>query len=166
MKAIILSDTHNILTNAKTALNKFYEEIDAIFHLGDYYDDAETLASLYPDCRLFAVSGNCDFHSMEPSTKTVEFSKTKIFMSHGHPYGVKYDINRIYYAAREVGAQLCLFGHTHQLFYNKNNDLTILNPGSISFPRGGFPSFAVIDFDNKLQCEIYYIKAGEIVPVQ
>ena len=37
----------------------------------------------------------------------------KIFFTHGHKWGVKYSTDRLFYKAKEIGAQIALFGHTH-----------------------------------------------------
>ena len=59
---------------------------------------------------------------------------------------------RFSYAAAEKGAQLALFGHTHQAFCEKVGDVTLLNPGAC----GGYrPTYAVVTVkDGALQCEI------------
>lgn len=63
----------------------------------------------------------------------------KILFSHGHTFGVKYSLDRIYYKAKEIGAKIVLFGHTHCRYYSYEDGVHILNPGSASCPRDGKP---------------------------
>ena len=37
--------------------------------------------------------------------------------------------------ARSRGVQIVMFGHTHRPYLEQEEDLTVLNPGSLSFPR-------------------------------
>ena len=45
-------------------------------------------------------------------------------------------------AAREQGAQVLLYGHTHQALTDYDDGLHILNPGSLS---GWRPSYGTLD---------------------
>lgn len=164
MKAIIFSDSHSSIHNMQIALNKFYEQIDVIIHLGDYVDDAEEISRQFPDCRLFNVSGNCDYNAMLPSTLVVSINGINVLLSHGHHYNVKSGINNIYYTALEQNARLCLFGHTHQIFCEKTDEMLILNPGSISKPRNAlYPSFVIVNIGEDLEYKFFYVKANEII---
>mgnify|MGYP003319315646 CR=1 FL=1 len=59
------------------------------------------------------VSGNCDMMSMEPPWRKIEVAGLRIFMTHGHLYDVKYGLERIAARAYADGADIVLFGHTH-----------------------------------------------------
>ena len=49
-------------------------------------------------------------------------------------------------AARQINAQIALYGHTHRRYYKYENGLHILNPGSASQPKDDLPpSYAFID---------------------
>ena len=64
--------------------------------------------------------------------------------------------------AKEVGADLVLFGHTHKLFYDKHNGLAMMNPGSIGAPLWGcMPSYGIITFDKEhdvMKLDVDYIE--------
>ncbi|MCI7805035.1 MAG: metallophosphoesterase family protein, partial [Oscillospiraceae bacterium] len=48
--------------------------------------------------------------------------------------------------ARSMGADIALYGHTHERFCAYEDGLYIMNPGSTSCPRDGRkPSFGIID---------------------
>ena len=58
--------------------------------------------------------------------------------------GVKYSTDRLFYKAKEIGAQIALFGHTHCRYYAYEEGIHILNPGSAGQPRDGKPaSYAI-----------------------
>lgn len=80
------------------------------------------------------VSGNNDFFTSVPAEKIVAVGHHRIFMSHGHRYGVSFDTLRIKEAAREHGCDMAFFGHTHRPVIDMNDDVVAVNPGSISYP--------------------------------
>lgn len=49
----------------------------------------------------------------------------------------------LYYRAKELGADIALFGHTHQQMIEEYNEVILMNPGSISLPniRGRYVGF-------------------------
>ena len=52
--------------------------------------------------------------------------------------------------ARELEAQVVLFGHTHEAFYEYRDGIHFLNPGSLGSPRGPlYPTYGVIDIQGK-----------------
>ena len=51
-------------------------------------------------------------------------------MLHGHTRGVKSDVMRAVWAARECGAQVLLFGHTHVPLVDYDGTLWVMNPGA------------------------------------
>ena len=58
MKILVLSDSHSALSYMYRCVRALRP--DAVVHLGDYYDDGETLLEEFPDLRLYQVPGNCD----------------------------------------------------------------------------------------------------------
>lgn len=54
---------------------------------------------------------------------------------HGHKYGVKRSLETLKAAARKKGADILLYGHTHERFCSYEDGLYIMNPGSTSCPR-------------------------------
>jgi putative phosphoesterase len=70
-----------------------------------------------------------------------------VFMAHGHTHGIDGGIEMLANAGAIMDADMLFFGHTHRPFMRKSDATLILNPGSISRPRGGFPpSFAIVSF--------------------
>ena len=76
----------------------------------------------------------------------------RFFCTHGHLYSVNYGIDTLVYAAEEKNCDIVLFGHTHRPFNEfvegsfGRPKVHVLNPGSISLPRGGSPrSYMIMD---------------------
>ena len=127
MKILVLSDSHRAMHEMRKAVQK--EKPDMIIHLGDHLLDAEKLSEEFPDIPIEMVDGNCDssFASME---KLIEVEEKKIFICHGHAYGVKHDLGPLKEAALEKGADIVLYGHTHIPYYDFDGRIHIMNPGS------------------------------------
>ena len=52
-------------------------------------------------------------------------------------------------SAKKKGADIVMFGHTHVPLIKKIDDVTLINPGSITIPRqsGRRPSYAFMEID-------------------
>ena len=61
----------------------------------------------------------------------MELGGVRILMMHGHTRHVKSGPMAAMYAARECGADILLFGHTHQPLVDRSGDLWVMNPGCI-----------------------------------
>ena len=115
------------------------EKPDAVIHLGDHLGDAEDLSFAYQDPDFYYVPGNCDYAPTVPQMLTLEFDGVRIFATHGHLFGVKRELTALADAARERGAQLALFGHTHVQCLETIGGVTLLNPGAAGrFDRSGY----------------------------
>lgn len=159
MKILVISDTHGHEENLKKVLKKI-KMPDMVLHLGDSEGGEEFIKNMI-DCPLHLVAGNCDFFCSYPRTKVVEAEGIRIFMTHGHYYHVGLGINDLVTAAKANGCSMALFGHTHKPFIERVDDLIILNPGSLSFPRqeGRKASYALVEVSSgiPLQCSLHYL---------
>ena len=150
MLILVISDTHGRITNAVNIIEKL--KPDYVLHLGDVVRDVEDLEAIFPSKDIIAVSGNNDFRASAKYSATermLDLDGKKIFMCHGHTYGVKRDNARVVLKARQMGADIALYGHTHSA-YNENHDgIWVINPGSYS-------TYAVIEMDKSgnINCEI------------
>ncbi len=69
----------------------------------------------------------------------------------------------------EFKGPLCFFGHTHLPFWEVMQGVLLLNPGSLSRPRGSFgPSFAVLEAPplgmGAIDVKIYELSGGAARP--
>lgn len=145
MKAAVFSDTHGsteLMCGAVRACGP-----DIIIHLGDHERDCAALRRDFPHIPLYSVCGNCDLYPMSPGTDIVMLGKTKLFITHGHLYNVKYGLDRLVYAAMEVEAKAVLFGHTHSPLNSSLGSMRVINPGTAQC--GPRPTWAYLDaFEN------------------
>lgn len=153
LRIIVYSDTHGSFS-AHAEIFRRNENADAFIFLGDGERELDKIKALYPDKTVVNVAGNCDYCSTSLQTDIFMAKNIKILFSHGHTFGVKYSLDRIYYKAKEIGAKIVLFGHTHCRYYSYEDGVHILNPGSASCPRDGKPkSYAFIDVtDSGIMC--------------
>jgi putative phosphoesterase len=107
---------------------------DAIIHLGDYFDDAQTLQEEFPHIRLYQVPGNCDRFHVPPSAQEILIMPVfgvELYMTHGHRHNVKMFTGSLLADARKARAAAALYGHTHIADCRQEEDgLWVLNPGS------------------------------------
>ncbi|QUI21734.1 metallophosphoesterase family protein [Vallitalea pronyensis] len=146
MKILIISDTHGHIANA-TKIVKQITDFDRIIHLGDMEQDAEALDCMCP-IPIDYVPGNCDYASKAPREKVLAFYGVKLFITHGHYYQVKWNLDTIIKEGRKKGVKIILFGHTHVAMEKNMDGITLFNPGSLTLPRDGKgPSYGVLEIE-------------------
>lgn len=133
MRIIVLSDSHGMKYQLDRMI-PIIEGADMFIHAGDHFRDSVYLAQK-TGIDTISVRGNCDFDNVE-SELFFELDGVKIFLTHGHRYSVKYDLDSLAIKGKEVGADLVIFGHTHTPTDVEVQGIRIINPGSISLPRG------------------------------
>ena len=145
-KLLVLSDSHGGRDAIERILKAESKNIDALIFLGDGLRDLELALTKYPRLRAYSVAGNCDYGALEPTDGLAAFDGVVIFYTHGHMYGVKYDLDTLADAAAARGADVALFGHTHrrELVRGVGTAATVFNPGSLR--DGG--SYGVITIEN------------------
>ncbi|WP_317367599.1 YfcE family phosphodiesterase [uncultured Tyzzerella sp.] len=157
MKILVFSDSHANIKNMEKAIKMFNCEVSGIIHLGDYVEDVEKIKKICKDKIFLQVAGNNDFTEIL-NEKIVDINGHKVFLTHGHEYNVYFGIDRLYYRLNEIGVNIGLYGHTHSPFSLFENDFLILNPGSISYPRGfSVCTFLLMEFLDDVSYKFYGI---------
>lgn len=146
MLIAVVSDTHGS-THAIKLVEKAIANADVLIHLGDNISDLKYIKEGF-DGKVYGVSGNCDFTTEYPIEQIVEIENKRLFITHGHKYGVKYDISTIFYKGKELGVDAVIFGHTHVKVIDQEEDMWIINPGSTSLPKDKTESIAFIEIKN------------------
>lgn len=158
-RILVLSDSHGNVNNMVLAVKQVRP--DLIVHLGDCWSDSEKLRKKFPDIPMERVPGNCDY-DQDALEKIIEVEGMKILICHGHTFNVKATYLTLEMGAKEKEVDIALFGHTHKVFYDMHNGLTIMNPGSIGSPGWGVPpSYGVLELDENtgdIQLDIEYIE--------
>ncbi len=157
MRLLILSDSHTDVEAMQKAVRR--EKPDVILHLGDHFTDAQELGRSFPDIPLHAVEGNTDYAPGAPVELLLPFEGKRIYMTHGHLFGVKMGISGISRKGAAVGADLVLFGHTHKPFLRNEGQMLLFNPGSVGKCIRGLtyniPTYGVVTIeDGELKCDI------------
>lgn len=155
MNVLIVSDTHGRSERLFEAVQR--ARADVLLFLGDGLRDLAAVELEVPE--IYAVKGNCDFFSFgyEREERLEVLGGYRIFMTHGHRYGAKQSIAPMVARAAALGADVLLYGHTHEPFEKtlprgtKLQDGTLLQksllvvcPGSLGQPREGAPTFATL----------------------
>ncbi len=133
MRVGVLSDSHGDVGRVEQAV-KTMGAVELVIHAGDFYRDALYLAAEF-GLEVRAVVGNCDRYVPGPREELLEIGGSRIYLTHGHLYGVKQGLLRLDYRAREIGADIVIFGHTHVPLNEEIGGIHYLNPGSVAWPR-------------------------------
>lgn len=153
LTALVVSDSHG----RADLLARAYERArpDVVLFLGDGQRDLNVIPD---EVTLRAVRGNCDWSNAlnAPLLRVEQIAGYRIFMTHGHEYGVKWSIEDAVISAAAEQADVLLYGHTHIPFEKTylagakcgktvlKKPLLVLCPGSVGEPPDGIPSFATL----------------------
>lgn len=128
-KILVFSDTHGRYDSCIRTIEK-NKDADLILHAGDCTGDAEDLSYIFADIPFEFVRGNNDYFSRERDEKLLHVKNKKIFITHGHTYNVKRDLYALAKKAKDLGADVAVFGHTHVPYTGELLGISLLNPGS------------------------------------
>ncbi|MGI6144564.1 MAG: metallophosphoesterase [Clostridia bacterium] len=148
MKIGIVGDTHGS-KKAFAIISKVFKDVQMLFHTGDHWQDAVYLEQIM-GIPVITVKGNCD-RAVRENELLLTVENKRFFLTHGHLYEVKYGLTSLQFRAEELGAEYCLFGHTHSPMILENNGIWFLNPGSLTWPRGK-ETYAGIIMEYKKNC--------------
>lgn len=146
MKVLVLSDTHG--KSDLTLLAKLADTADLVIHLGDGFSDAETL-SILTETPIIQVTGNVDFPLVVIPEKMITLGGRPTLLTHGHLDGVKTGYAGIVKKAKDRGANLVLFGHTHRPEHLNLDGVTLFNPGSAAFSANPRPTAGFLQIEEE-----------------
>lgn len=174
MKVLVFSDVHGRVSSAKK-LEQIVKngDFDLLIGLGDFLyngprngvpsdyepmEVAKILLSFNLPHRY--IKGNCDSRvdDMVLLETLLDYAEEDIDghhyeLYHGDPYSQDF-------LKKEKG-NILLSGHTHIPLLKKEGDLVYLNPGSTSFPKGGYaPTYMTIE-DNEAHLRL--LEDGTII---
>lgn len=133
MKILIVSDTHGKDTNLENVLD-IEKPIDMLIHLGDI-EGSEEYIEVIAECPCEMVAGNNDFFSSLPRELEIEIDGYRALLTHGHYYYVSLGKETLVTEGISREKDIVMFGHTHRPYLEISENLVILNPGSLSYPR-------------------------------
>ncbi len=158
MKCIVISDSHHSGENIGRVIRK-NPDAEVIFYLGDGISALDTYMERYPEKAWFYVLGNCDLPTVvggsfcTKKTDSITLSGKKIVFTHGDLFGVKWGTGGLIKLAKEQGADIVLFGHTHieTEKYIPEENIWLFNPGSLEASWGSPPSFGLITINENAE---------------
>lgn len=164
LRILIMSDSHGRNENVELAIAQMREEIgefQMLIHLGDV-GDARELESL-AGVPCYIVRGNTDYDAKLLNANVIEAGGHRIFATHGHLYQVDMRLDLLRFAALENDCDIAMYGHTHVPYLEEDpDDVTILNPGSISKPRQADHRYTYmvmeIDDEDEVTYELRYVE--------
>lgn len=164
LRILIMSDSHGRNENVELAIAQVREEIgefQMLIHLGDV-GDARELESL-AGVPCYIVRGNTDYDAKLLNANVIEAGGHRIFATHGHLYQVDMRLDLLRFAALENDCDIAMYGHTHVPYLEEDpDDITILNPGSISKPRQADHRYTYmvmeIDGEDEVTYELRYVE--------
>lgn len=150
MKILIVSDTHRRDGNLTGVLDMVGTP-DMLIHCGDVEGSEDFIRSI-AGCPVHMVAGNNDFFTDLKKEEEFYIGDYKVWLTHGHNYYVSMGTEFIREEAKSRGVDIVMFGHTHRP-YLEQGKVTVLNPGSLSYPRqeGRRPSYILMELDAKGQ---------------
>lgn len=147
MKILIVSDTHKHNENMFQILEDI-GQLDMVIHCGDA-EGAEHIIREKINCPLYIVSGNNDFFSELDNEIVFNIEEKNILLTHGHYYYVSMGMDRLVEEAKSRDIDIVIYGHTHRPHIENIDGVTVLNPGSISYPRQNdkVPTYILMETD-------------------
>lgn len=133
MKILIISDSHGMTSKLEKVMEKA-GKADMLIHLGDVERDVEYIRK-HAGCETHIIAGNNDFNGNIPKEEILQIGKYKVWITHGHRYHVNWDLDVIADEAASLGMDIVMFGHTHVPVVAYKDNVILVNPGSIAFPR-------------------------------
>lgn len=154
MKIMILSDSHSM--NKSTLVSILdSQQVDYYIHCGDIFMSYDALSLR----NFYIVKGNNDFSNL-PKELLITLDNKKIFITHGHTYDVEYTTDNLINKGLEVAADIICYGHTHAPLVKRDSGILIINPGSVTYPRGGYleTTYCILDTTTM---EVTYYKTDD-----
>ena len=154
MRILVFSDSHSSLRFMRDAIAGIKPH--AVIHLGDHYDDGQTLSEENSQVLFYQVPGNCDIYrcsDLIPRTICCRVCGVDLYMTHGHLHNVKMTLHSLLQDAKAAKAQAVLYGHTHVAECRLEGDMWVLNPGS-SGPGGRSCGLLEVDNGKIITCRI------------
>ncbi|ATP41346.1 YfcE family phosphodiesterase [Solibacillus sp. R5-41] len=130
MKLVVMSDTHGD-AEVIERVRSYHTDAQKVIHCGD-----SELPFTHPNLQgVERVKGNCDADPNFLDELLFQVADERIYVTHGHLFDVKNSPMRLAYRAKEVGATIVCFGHSHVLGAELIDGTLFVNPGSLLKPR-------------------------------
>lgn len=133
MKVLILSDTHRQNTKMWQII-EHEKPFDLLVHCGDIEGTDDELY-MRAEAPVQIVAGNNDYCYDYEDDKIFNIGKYRVLLTHGHRYHIYRNILPLYYLAKQNNVDIVMFGHIHIPVIETDGSVTLINPGSLTYPR-------------------------------
>jgi len=134
-RILVCSDSHRRADLLALAYDQ-QPKAEVLVFLGDGLGDAALFRS--SGKTHYIVRGNCDGNAPEPLWQEFTLAGKKIICTHGHVCGMKFSPDELLRHAKDKGADLALYGHTHVPRIDYTDSIHLFNPGAIMAGEYGF----------------------------
>ena len=144
MRLVVFADSHGNYAVLRRII-QLQAAADGYIHLGDNVRDFTPIAESYPEKLTCSVRGNNDWDADVPLMNLLVLENKRVLFTHGHNFNVKRSNDLLLEEAKERKADIVLYGHTHMPYTGYVGGIYLLNPGSVSVPLDGRPTYGVVD---------------------
>lgn len=146
-RILVCSDTHGHVKAISDAILEL-QDIDRIFHLGDYTADVPQIEA-YTGRSILSIRGNNDYYDWRaPLEVILEIESFRLLLVHGHEQHVYRGPKFLAHYAKEKGCDIALYGHSHAFDVDTVEGVLCINPGALSWPRGdGNKSYVILTLE-------------------
>lgn len=158
---LLISDTHFLSRQDLHAFIHQFPHIHSIIHCGD----------IYPGYRpgdisgLYLCKGNNDL-TEAPLIAHFTIDQITFTLTHGHINNYAYNPCTLKQLLSQYPADIICFGHTHIPYIHQDEDVTIVNPGSLtlgrSYPRRN--TYAIIETQDQT-ITFYDAQTHEVIKI-
>lgn len=157
MKLLVISDSHGKVDRVIEAIDKNKDIIDRVCFLGDGVDDIIQACDMYPNIKIDYVLGNNDYCAKGEEEREIFCGSKKILLTHGHLYEGSVGVRKLIERCKEHDIDAVFMGHTHRKKEIYVEGILFLNPGSISRPFDGEPSYSIVQVGDTIHNQVMYI---------
>lgn len=161
-KILIISDSHFL---RKAELLKFihqFQDIQAVIHCGDIYMGYEPNDIQ----QLYICKGNNDFADL-PRIHHFTIDHVTFTITHGNMNNWTYHPEDLKDLLDDFPADVICFGHSHVPYFYQDEDVMIINPGSLtigrSYPRVN--TYAIFDTQDR-SVQFFNVKNNESIDMK
>lgn len=145
-RLIIFSDVHKQKARLDSIL-KEHKGASLFISLGD----SELKSRYLEDNDIIAIKGNYPFDAGFTYEHEMRIENKKFLFVHGHKYGVRHGIEKLYERMLESNIDFAFYGHTHVAAFDTVDNRYLINPGAVYKSRSEISdSYIYLEIDEAL----------------
>ncbi len=154
VRILAVSDSHGRKDILNELAERYANKVDYFVHCGD--SELESSDLIWEI--MTTVRGNCDYDYDLKDSFVLAIGDRKILTLHGHHHAVKTSNEKMKQEAKQNGASVVFYGHSHVPVAEQEDGIVFINPGSISQPRGPIreKTYCIVEIENNRLTVSYY----------